>query len=150
MELDTIRKELDKVDQSLRFLMLLRASIAIRAGTIKTEHNMPIFQAERERKIYATLEQFSEQTGVSSEMLTHIYKELIGEATRIEENLGQYNFELNNQLVVDLKQSLSAIGKTVDTFLFQMNALVTSISSSNTKGDELLGHLAQAFKELLV
>lgn len=50
MELDIIRKELDKLGQSLDYIILLRLSLAILAGEVKEEQQLPIYQSAREEK----------------------------------------------------------------------------------------------------
>ena len=51
MELDIIRKELDKLGQSLDYIILLRLSLAILVGEVKEEQQLPIYQSAREEKI---------------------------------------------------------------------------------------------------
>lgn len=40
MELDAIRKKLDKLDQSLDYIILLRLSLAILVGEVKEEQRV--------------------------------------------------------------------------------------------------------------
>ena len=42
MELDVIRKQLDQLDQSLDYIILLRLSLAILVGEVKEEKHLPI------------------------------------------------------------------------------------------------------------
>ena len=45
MKLDIIRKELDKLGQSLDYIILLRLSLAILVGEVKEEQQLPIYQS---------------------------------------------------------------------------------------------------------
>ena len=58
MELDIIRKELDKLGQSLDYIILLRLSLAILVGEVKEERQLPIYQSGREEKIYKSQKSF--------------------------------------------------------------------------------------------
>ena len=58
MELDIIRKELDKLGQSLDYIILLRLSLAILVGEVKEERQLPIYQSGREEKIYNSQKSF--------------------------------------------------------------------------------------------
>ena len=75
MELDIIRKELDKLGQSLDYIILLRLSLAILVGEVKEEQQLPIYQSAREEKIYNSQKSFAEQTGADSESLVNIFRE---------------------------------------------------------------------------
>ena len=84
MKLSEIREQLDKLDKCLDFIILLRTSLTILVGKVKSEQNLPIYYPDREQKIYDARESFSEKTGVNIEVLSRIYSLLISESVRIE------------------------------------------------------------------
>lgn len=94
MDLDIIRKELDKLGQSLDYIILLRLSLAILVGEIKEQQHLPVYQPAREEKIYDSQRSFAEQTGADSESLVNIFRELIASAIRVEKNMEHYRYEV--------------------------------------------------------
>lgn len=122
MELEHIRKQLDKLDQSLKYIILLRTSLAVSVGKVKAEKDLPVYQADREQAIYGALKDFCEQTGVNIKLLTGIYKDLIAESIRIEENLEQY-------LHTTCCDHLEVIAPPLDRSMQSLNEFVTHMDS---------------------
>ena len=91
---------------SLLFRFSRKASLAILVGEAKEEKHLPIVQSAREVKIYASQKRFAVQTGADTDLLTHVYKELITAATKIEKDLGRYRLEINATETKTIEQEL--------------------------------------------
>jgi len=49
--LNRLRRQIDRIDQSLLHLLNRRASAALRIGTLKKQQGLPIFDAKREGNV---------------------------------------------------------------------------------------------------
>ena len=148
MELEIIRKELDKLDQSLDYIILLRLSLAILVGEVKEEQQLPIHQSEREETIYNLQKLFAEQTGVDSESLVNIFGELISSAIRIEENIGRYQLEVKESDVNAIKQELDASNQLLKDFIIHMDSVKDILHENGILGDKFLVSLSRYYKNL--
>lgn len=133
MELDTIRKQLDKLDQSLKYIVLLRTSLAILVGKVKAEKNLPVYQAGREQAIFDSIKDFCVQTGVNEDLLTQIYKDLIAESVRIEENLPQ---SLPQSGEAEIEQTLQHSMEALKEFTTLMDTVTDCLKSQGIDGEE--------------
>ncbi len=146
MELDVIRKQLDQLDQSLDYIILLRLSLAILVGEVKEEKHLPIYQSAREEKIYASQKQFAEQTGADTDLLTHIFKELITAAIRIEKDLGRYRLEINAAHTKAIEQELQKSNQVLGDFISYMDSVKARLQAKGLVGDKVLSVLAEYYK----
>lgn len=149
MELDAIRKKLDKLDQSLDYIILLRLSLAILVGEVKEEQHLPIYQAAREEKIYNSQKSFSEQTGADPELLTHVFQELIDAAIRIEKNLDQYRFEIKDTDLEAVEQALGLSDHVLDDFISYMDSMKEILHKNGITGNQHLFALSRYYKRML-
>lgn len=136
MELDTIRKQLDKLDQSLKYIVLLRTSLAILVGKVKAEKNLPVYQAGREQAIFDSIKDFCVQTGVNEDLLTQIYKDLIAESVRIEENLPQYLPQSGEAGMAEIEQTLEHSMEALKEFTTLMDTVTDCLKSQGIDGEE--------------
>lgn len=148
MELEIIRKELDKLGQSLDYVILLRLSLAILVGEVKKEQQLPIHQLAREEKIYNFQKSFAEQTGVDSEPLVDIFHELITSAIRIEENIERYQLEVKESDINAIKQELNVSNQLLRDFIIHMDSVKDILHENGVLGDMFLVSLSQYYKNL--
>lgn len=118
MELDLVRKELNKYDDTIKILVALRMSLIPIVADIKIKNNLPLFQAKREAEIYNKIEKFALENGVNKELVKNIYKLIISDAMRIEETiskneeesiLNKNKEEINNDIIKENFQRLDSI-----------------------------------------
>lgn len=148
MELDIIRKELDKLGQSLDYIILLRLSLAILVGEVKEEQQLPIYQSAREEKIYNSQKSFAEQTGADSESLVNIFRELIASAIRVETNMEYYRIEVKEADIKDIKQELNASNQILSDFISHMDSVKEILHENGITGDKFLVSLSEYYKNL--
>ena len=148
MKLDIIRKELDKLGQSLDYIILLRLSLAILVGEVKEEQQLPIYQSAREEKIYNSQKVFAEQTGADSESLVNIFKELIASAIRIEKNMDHYRHEVKDADVKSIKQELNTSNQILSDFIIHMDSVKEALHENGIVGDKFLVSLSEYYRNL--
>lgn len=146
MELDVIRKQLDKLDRSLDYIILLRLSLAILIGEVKEEKKLPFYQSAREEKIYTSQKQFAEQTGADTELLNHVFKELIAAAIRIEKDLGRYQLEIKETDIKAVEQELHKSNQILENFISQMDSVKARLQENGLTGNEVLTSLAEYYR----
>lgn len=148
MELDIIRKELDKLGQSLDYIILLRLSLAILVGEVKEEQQLPIYQSAREEKIYNSQKSFAEQTGADSESLVNIFRELIASAIRVETNMEHYRFEVKEADIKAIKQELNTSNQILSDFIIHMDSVKEILLKNGIAGDKFLVSLSEYYKSM--
>lgn len=144
MELEHIRKQLDKLDQSLKYIILLRTSLAVSVGKVKAEKDLPVYQADREQAIYGALKDFCEQTGVNIKLLTGIYKDLIAESIRIEENLEQYLPKSNAGNLAEIDCVLEHSIQALNEFTTRMDFLTDCLKSHAITGNNFFKTISKS------
>lgn len=149
MELKQIRKELDKLDKSLDYIILFRLSLAVLVGEIKEKQHLPLYQPEREKEIYNFQKQFSEQTGADPELLGHVFQELIAAAMRIEKNAEHYCSESEEIDVNMVESELYASNQILSDFIAHMDSVKQKLHGNHLTGDKVLASLAKYDKNRL-
>lgn len=149
MELDEIRKELDKLDRSLDYIILLRLSLAILVGEVKEEQNMPIYQSAREEKIFRSQVLFSEQTGADSELLERIFKNLITATIQIEENKKRYQLDFSETDMKFIEDELYETNQVLIDFITHMDLVKEALLRKDINGEKLLASLSNFYRNIL-
>ena len=100
MKLEKIREILNSYDETIKRLITLRMSLIPLVVEAKIENNLPLFQPKREEQIYKGIEEFSKKNGIDEELLKNIYKLIIANALKIEEEIANNpnNTVLKNNL----------------------------------------------------
>lgn len=148
MELDMIRGELDKLGQSLDYLILLRLSLAVLVGEVKEEQQLPVYQSAREEKIYQCQKIFAEQTGADAESLVNIFGELIASAVRVEENMERYRLEIRESDRKAIEQELDTSNQILDDFIIHMDSVKKILHENGIAGDKFLVYLSEYYKNV--
>ncbi|HDC4802789.1 TPA: chorismate mutase, partial [Escherichia coli] len=149
MELSAIREELDRLDNCLDFIVLLRTSLAILVGEVKSEQKLPVCHPDRERNIYDARVLFSEKTGVNIDLLLRIYRTIIYESIRIEENPDEYGVNIDNCNVNLITKTLNKVYILLDNLIYQMDIIMKSLNDNDVKGNEFFKTLAIYYKQRL-
>ncbi len=135
MKLDKIREILNSYDEAIKRLITLRMSIIPLVAYTKIENNLPLFQPKREEEIYKKIEEFSNENGIDKELLKNIYKLIISNALKIEEEIVE---KTNSTVVEDIDiSSLDNITKNFKELDSILNNHIPNIIS-NIVNDENL------------
>ena len=84
-ELDELRRAIDEVDRQILELVAERVRLVLRVGDVKRARNMPVYDAERERRV---LERLSTDAPAPLDATTvkRIFERLIDESRRLEQH----------------------------------------------------------------
>ena len=83
MTIDDYRKEINRLDSELLRIFNQRAELALKIGEIKKELGIPVYDPEREKRI------FEEMTGANpgpleDDAITRLFERVIDESRRLE------------------------------------------------------------------
>ena len=85
MSIDSLRQKIDKIDLQILGLLQQRAKLAVDIGKIKSQQNLPIHNAQRERKIIADLLQ--QNSGpLNNDSIKNIFGTIIRECRDLQTN----------------------------------------------------------------
>jgi chorismate mutase len=76
MDIDDWRKRIDELDRKLVALLSERARAAVEIGRLKRDTNLPIYEPDRERIVFANVQQ-ANQGPLPSRDLVRIYERII-------------------------------------------------------------------------
>lgn len=110
MELDNVRKNLDNYDNMIKNMLVLRMSLIPIVADIKIKNNLPLFQAKREEEIYKKIENFAKENGIDFELVRNVYKLIIANAIKIEEEISENesNSILNKNIEISNADRITA------------------------------------------
>ena len=81
--LESLRKEIDTIDQQLVSLIEKRTAIAASIGKVKQSHQKSIFDSQRENEVITSIKKYARES-VVRDHLEKIYKEIMGLAKAIQ------------------------------------------------------------------
>jgi chorismate mutase len=84
MELKDIRTYLDTFDKALANILLHRMSLVPLVAYTKLRDGIEIYQPEREKDIFAKIDDFCKNSNMDKKMLVDIFRRIIDEAYVIE------------------------------------------------------------------
>lgn len=87
MELDEIRKKLDKIDNGIVLLLAERLSLMPYVANYKIKHNIARHQPEREKEILSKKTELGEKNGLRKEYIEDIFKRIIEESHIVEKKI---------------------------------------------------------------
>ena len=85
MDIEHLRKEIDKIDNSIVDLLERRKKTIKKIASIKRKLNAPIIDEEREKNIIKRLRKLSKEKGLDENFIACIYEEII-KNSRNEQN----------------------------------------------------------------
>jgi len=148
LELQVIRKYLDQLDTTLRYIILQRMSIIPLVAETKLENNIPVFQPEREEEIYNALQSFSLSSGLNPELLTDVYKSIIKDAHRIENEVIEGIVKVDSSsLEVNLMQILDDIDKNINEYINQVEIIRQELACQSNSGEDFSKTFTKYYKK---
>jgi chorismate mutase-like protein len=89
MDIEHWRNQIDELNQNLLKLLNERASCALEIGKIKHATGKPIYAPDRETKILNRIKELN-QGPLSHEAAQRIFRQIIDESRRLEQDLGDH------------------------------------------------------------
>lgn len=83
MEIDDYRKEINRLDSELLRIFNERASLALKIGEIKKKHDIPIYDPEREKRIFVAMSK-ANPGPLENDAITRLFERVIDESRRLE------------------------------------------------------------------
>lgn len=83
--LEELRDRINLLDKALLYIVLQRMALIPLVAEVKKRDSLPVFQPDREKRIFTTLEVFSKDTGISFKVLKTIFESVIEYSKEIEE-----------------------------------------------------------------
>ena len=87
MNLDQLRKKINKIDDDILKAFQKRKDISVLVGKYKMKNNLPIYQPERERIIIKNLTKLSEEKDLDPKFITKVFKSIFAYSRSIQSNL---------------------------------------------------------------
>jgi len=137
LDLQVIRKYLDQLDTALRYILLQRMSIIPLVAETKLDNNTPVFQPEREAEIFNALQAFSLNSGLNPELLTDIYKSIIKDAHRIQNEIIVGTAKADSSpLQIDLLQIFDDMDKNIKEYIKHVESIRQVLASQSNSGED--------------
>jgi len=83
LTIDDYRKEINRLDSELLRIFNARAALALKIGEIKKERGIPVYDPEREKKIFETMSQMNPGP-LEDEAIVRLFERVIDESRRLE------------------------------------------------------------------
>lgn len=83
MDIEQLRKEIDRLDGELLRIFNERASLALRIGEIKKDRDLPVYDPERERRIFERM-RAANPGPLENEAIIRLFERVIDESRRLE------------------------------------------------------------------
>lgn len=83
MDIDAIRREIDRLDDELLQIFNARAALALQIGEIKKERGLPVYDPGREKKIFERI-QAANSGPLENEAIIRLFERVIDESRRLE------------------------------------------------------------------
>lgn len=87
MNLDIIRKKLNKIDDSILDLLAKRQVLVVGVAEYKKKNNLPINQPKRELEMFTRLEGMAEEKNLNPILARKIFKEIIKDSKEIQKKI---------------------------------------------------------------
>ena len=87
MNLDIIRKKLNKIDNSILNLLAKRQVLVVGVAEYKKKNNLPINQPKRELEMFARLEGIAKEKNLNPILARKIFKEIIKDSKEIQKKI---------------------------------------------------------------
>lgn len=83
MTIDDYRKEINQLDNELLRIFNERASLALKIGEIKKVHGIPVYDPEREKRIFETISK-ANPGPLENDAIVRLFERVIDESRRLE------------------------------------------------------------------
>jgi len=83
VDIEQLRKEIDRLDGELLRIFNERASLALQIGEIKKELDLPVYDPEREKRIFNRM-RAANPGPLEDEAIVRLFERVIDESRRLE------------------------------------------------------------------
>lgn len=83
MDIETIRQEIDRMDNELLRIFNARANLALQIGEIKKQHGLAVYDPTREKKIFERM-QAANPGPLDDGAIVRLFERVIDESRRLE------------------------------------------------------------------
>lgn len=83
MDIDAIRDEINRLDDELLKIFNQRASLALKIGEIKKEKGIPVYDPDREKRIFQRMKSLNAGP-LEDEAIVRLFERVIDESRRLE------------------------------------------------------------------
>lgn len=86
MDIDSIRKQIDQLDDQLLEIFSQRAALALRIGEIKKVQEMAVYDPSREKRIFSRMQQ-ANNGPLENSAIVRLFERVIDESRTLERTL---------------------------------------------------------------
>ncbi len=83
MSIDNFRQEIDRLDRELLRIFNARAALALQIGEIKKDSGLPVYDPERERRIFEAMTA-ANPGPLENDAIVRLFERVIDESRRLE------------------------------------------------------------------
>ena len=83
MDIEQLRLEIDRLDRELLKIFNERAGLALQIGEIKKERGLPVYDPEREKRIFERM-RAANPGPLENEAIVRLFERVIDESRRLE------------------------------------------------------------------
>ena len=83
-EIETLRKEINKLNLEIVAMLSERVDVALRIGEVKKKYGRPIVDRKREAKVYQQVRRAAAENGIAADGVERIFREIIKLCTEAE------------------------------------------------------------------
>ena len=83
MTIDDYRKEINRLDSELLRIFNERAALALKIGEIKKVHGIPVYDPEREKRIFTAISE-ANPGPLENDAIVRLFERVIDESRRLE------------------------------------------------------------------
>lgn len=83
MTIDDYRREIDRLDRELLHIFNARAALALHIGEIKKEQGLPVYDPDRERRIFEAMTA-ANPGPLENDAIIRLFERVIDESRRLE------------------------------------------------------------------
>ncbi len=83
MDIDAIREEINRLDDELLKIFNQRAGLALQIGEIKKEKGLPVYDPEREKRIFLRMKSLNSGP-LEDDAIVRLFERVIDESRRLE------------------------------------------------------------------
>lgn len=83
LDIEDLRREIDRLDRDLLRIFNERANLALQIGEIKKELNLPVYDPEREKRIFDKM-RGSNPGPLEDDAIVRLFERVIDESRRLE------------------------------------------------------------------
>ncbi len=87
MEIEDLRKGIDKIDNKIIELIKERLSLVSEVADYKKKNNIPVEDSEREKQIIKSKKKLAEEFNINVELIEKIIHELLEESRNIQKKI---------------------------------------------------------------